>query len=57
MQDTMDGKMLICFCFGYTVDDIRQDIRKHGRSRILDRIQLENKMGKCQCASKHPKGK
>ena len=48
---------LICFCFRYSVDDIRQDYLENGRSLIMERIQMEKKFGNCQCASKNPKGR
>ncbi len=48
---------LICFCFNYTAEDIRQDYQKNGRSVILKKIQEEKKFGNCQCAVKNPKGR
>ncbi len=30
---------LICFCYNYTAEDIRQDYQKNGRSVILEKIQ------------------
>jgi len=61
----MDGKMgngillseTICYCFGYTIEDIHGDLLRHGRSTIMDRIQKEKKMGSCDCAAKNPKGR
>ena len=48
---------LICYCFGYSVDDIHQDYLKNGRSTIMERIQMEKKFGNCQCTTKNPTGK
>jgi hypothetical protein len=48
---------LICYCFGYSVDDILQDYRKNGQSAIMKKIQIEKKLGNCRCATKNPKGK
>lgn len=48
---------LICHCFGYSVDDIRMDFMKHGKSTIMEKIQTEKKFGNCQCATRNPKGK
>ena len=48
---------LICYCFGYSVDDILQDYRKNGQSTIMEKIQTEKKLGSCQCSIKNPKGK
>jgi hypothetical protein len=48
---------LICYCFGYTSEDIKQDFIVNGRSLITEKIKAEKKMGACQCAIKNPKGK
>jgi hypothetical protein len=48
---------LICYCFGYSVDDILQDYRKNGQSTIMEKIQTEKKRGSCRCSIKNPKGK
>ena len=47
---------MICYCFGYTDTDIRDDVLKHhGRSTILERITEGKKDGICQCEIKNPK--
>ena len=48
---------LICFCFGYTVEDIKNDIRDNGKSLILEKIKAEKSLGKCDCTNKNPKGR
>jgi hypothetical protein len=48
---------LICYCFNYTVGDIEEDVRSHGRSIILERILAEKRVGACQCDTKNPKGR
>jgi hypothetical protein len=50
-------KNLICYCFNYSVEDIKQDHFKNGHSTIMEKIQREKKLGNCQCAEKNPKGK
>ena len=48
----------ICYCFGYSEADIRQDVRSNGgRSSILERIIAEKKRAACQCATLHPEGR
>lgn len=47
----------ICYCFGFTDDDIREDARRHGRSTIMERIVDEKKQGTCRCAEWNPKGR
>jgi hypothetical protein len=48
---------LICYCFGYSVDDIQEDYRKNGQSTIMEKIKVEKKSGNCRCATQNPKGK
>ena len=50
-------KDLICYCFDYSVDDIKQDYLEHRKSTIMEKIQMEKKFGRCQCATRNPKGK
>jgi hypothetical protein len=47
----------ICYCFGFTKQDIEQDFIKNGRSLILEKISAEKKAGGCDCATKNPKGR
>ncbi|MEJ2587566.1 MAG: (2Fe-2S)-binding protein [Deltaproteobacteria bacterium] len=51
------GQKIICYCFGYTAEDIRKDVLHHGRSRIMERIAAEKKAGGCNCAVTNPKGR
>jgi hypothetical protein len=48
---------LVCYCFEHSQKDIENDVRKHGRSLIMENIQAEKKLGNCQCTVKNPKGK
>lgn len=48
---------LICYCFGYSEDDIRHDYLENGKSVIMGKIQMEKKFGNCQCAIINPKGR
>jgi hypothetical protein len=48
---------LICYCFEYTAEDIRQDFIKHQRSTIMEKIVAEKKMGTCRCTSQNPGGR
>ena len=52
-----EGDPLICYCFGYTRNDIRTDLITNGRSLIMERIMEEKKIGTCQCSTKNPTGK
>jgi hypothetical protein len=46
---------LICFCYGYTEEDIKRDlIDNKGRSSILESVAEARKKGTCECEEKHP---
>jgi len=47
----------ICYCFEYTRQDIEKDLKKNGRSLIMEKIQAEKKFGNCRCTEKNPKGR
>ena len=47
---------LVCYCFGYSVNDIEKDYLDNGVSTIMEKIKMEKKFGNCQCAIKNPKG-
>ena len=55
-EGSIDMAKVICFCFEFTAEEIRQDYLKHGESRILEKIRMEKRLGNCQCAAKHPRG-
>jgi hypothetical protein len=48
---------LICYCFEYTDEDIKQDFIARGRSLIMEKIKAEKKIGACQCTIRNPSGK
>lgn len=48
---------LVCYCFGYTKDDIEQDLIRNRRSVIMEKITEEKKANGCDCANKNPKGR
>ena len=48
---------LVCYCFEYTKEDVKQDYNNNGRSLIMERIIAEKKFGNCKCPTKNPKGK
>ncbi len=50
----MEG--LVCYCFGYTSEDIKKDLLDNGRSLIMEKIIEEKKTAGCDCAAKNPKG-
>ncbi len=46
----------ICYCFGYTVADVRRDFAVFGRTEIPAIITAEVKAGHCACEVKNPQG-
>lgn len=50
-------KQLICYCFDYAEEDIRQDVIANGRSLIMEEIMAARQFGVCQCEVKNPKGR
>jgi len=51
-------KNLICYCFGYSEEDIIRDVlENNGASLILERILNAKKNGTCNCKFNHPEGR
>lgn len=51
-------KKLICYCFGYSEEDIISDVMENkGISCIMERILNEKKKGTCNCRFNHPEGR
>jgi hypothetical protein len=47
----------VCYCFGFTRQDIWDEIRKTGRSTVTERVREEVEAGRCACEVKNPSGK
>src|SRR5216683_4939613 len=47
----------ICYCFGFTRQDIWDEIRSTGKSTVAKRITAEVEAGRCACEIKNPSGK
>jgi NAD(P)H-nitrite reductase large subunit len=47
----------ICYCFGFTRQDIQEEIRATGQSTVAKRIAAEVEAGRCACHIKNPSGK
>ncbi|MBI5633843.1 MAG: hypothetical protein HZA15_10230 [Nitrospirae bacterium] len=55
---TSIGNNPICYCFGYSEEDIIRDVlENNGISSILERILSEKKRGGCNCKTNHPQGR
>jgi hypothetical protein len=51
------GPIMICYCFGFTRQDIWGEIRSTGKSTVANRIAAEVEAGRCACELKNPSGK
>ncbi len=47
----------ICYCFGFSRQDIWDEIRSTGKSTVAERITAEVESGRCACEVKNPSGK
>ena len=47
----------ICYCFGFTNQEICNEIRVTGKSRLVQRIAAEVEAGRCAFEVKNPSGK
>lgn len=46
----------ICYCFGHTVEEIFDEIRRTGRTTVLDAIKRRLKTEGCDCEHTNPQG-
>jgi hypothetical protein len=53
----MADPIAICYCFGFTRQDIWAEIRSTGKSTVAARIRAEVEAGRCACEVKNPSGK
>jgi hypothetical protein len=51
------NSLKVCYCFGYTEENIRNDFLRHGRSLIMERIAAEKKRNGCNCRETNPQGR
>ena len=51
-----EGPIPLCYCFGVTEEDIRQEVLEMGKCPSQDRIVAEVKEGNCACHVKNPAG-
>lgn len=55
LKETEDPVPL-CYCFGYTRQDVRRDLAEQGRTGIPEKIKAEIAAGFCACEAKNPSG-
>lgn len=47
----------VCYCFGITREDIRNEIRATGKCTVPESIKSEVQSGRCACEVKNPSGR
>jgi hypothetical protein len=47
----------VCYCFGISRRQIREEVKATGRSSAADKIKAEIQAGRCACEVKNPSGK
>ena len=52
-----ENPLPICYCFGFTRQDIWDEIHKTGKSTAAKRIAAEVEAGRCACEVRNPSGK
>jgi hypothetical protein len=52
-----DDPIAVCYCFGFTREDIQKEITESADSTVANRISAEVKAGNCACEVKNPSGK
>jgi len=55
-KETMDP-IPVCYCFGFTRQDIWDEIGSTGKSTAAARIKAEVEAGRCACEVRNPSGK
>ena len=51
-----DAPRPVCYCFGHTVESIREEIGRTGRSTVAASIKEKVEAGECSCEVLNPKG-
>jgi CopZ-like zinc binding protein len=51
-----DDPVPLCYCFGFTREDVRRQLAERGDSDIPARITAEVRAGRCSCEVKNPSG-
>ncbi|MGH9959518.1 MAG: putative iron-sulfur cluster-binding metallochaperone [Pyrinomonadaceae bacterium] len=51
-----DGRIPLCYCFGFDEAEVRREITNTGRTTIPQRISVLIKQGMCACPARNPSG-
>lgn len=55
-QKEKDGSAPVCYCFGYSRKQIKEDVLKNKKSTIQEEIKNYTKDKKCACEIRNPQG-
>ena len=47
---------LVCYCFGHTVESIREEIERTGKSTVMASVSAKVQSGDCSCELLNPEG-
>jgi hypothetical protein len=53
----IEDPLSVCYCFGFTRQDIWDEICDTGKSTVAKRITAEIEAGRCACEVRNPSGK
>ena len=55
-QKETEDPIPVCYCFGFTLADLHQDLKAHGERTISETTAEEIREGRCACEVKNPEG-
>lgn len=56
IKEKNQDNLPVCYCFGFTEKQVREDFRNNGFSKITEWIKAEVKAKHCACEYKNPSG-
>lgn len=56
LKERGDPTAPVCYCFGWTPEKIRAEIKATGKSTVVDQIKAQVKAGNCYCEITNPQG-
>ncbi|MBI4357991.1 MAG: copper chaperone Copz family protein [Candidatus Omnitrophica bacterium] len=56
LKEPDDPNAPVCYCYGWTPEKIRSEIKETGKSTAIDQIKAQVKAGNCYCEVTNPQG-
>lgn len=47
----------VCYCFSHTIEEIEEDLRRRGRTEVVEDITRRVQAGECACEIRNPEGR